>query len=237
VGNGVPTGAATPGQPARPPVPVILLHGVWMRGPTLWPLARRLRRYGYAPRMFDYASLWRGPAEAADRLGQRLLGMGPGPVHLVGHSLGGLVALEAVAGWAGLPPGRIVCLGSPLAGSAAARGMARWGLDRWLGRSRTLLKAGLHTLPAGREIGMIAGVRPLGLGRLFAGFEGPHDGTVALWETRLPGLADHVAIEASHTGLLLDPRVPPLVAGFLAGGRFPDLGQGRDGSFDEGRSG
>ncbi|KAA2285115.1 alpha/beta hydrolase [Arenimonas fontis] len=197
-----------------------------MRGLTLWPLARRLRAYGYAPEPFDYASLWRSPAEAADRLAHRLLAMSPGPVHLVGHSLGGLVALETVAGWAGLPHGRIVCLGSPLAGSGAARGMARWRLDGWLGRSRTLLKAGLHALPPGREVGVIAGIRPLGLGKLFAGFDGPHDGTVALWETRLPGLADHVAVHSSHTGLLLDARVAALTAGFLATGRFPDLGQG-----------
>src|SRR5690606_3765991 len=217
---------AAPASP--PPTPVLLLHGVWMRGPTLWPLARRLRRFGYAPELFDYASLWRGPAAAADRLAQRLLAMAPGPVHLVGHSLGGLVALEAASHWAGLPPGRIACLGSPLAGSGAARGLARWRLDGWLGRSRTLLKAGLESLPAGREVGMIAGIKPVGMGRLFAGFQGPHDGTVALGAPRLPGLADHVTVEASHTGLLLDARAAALVAGFLATGRFPDLGQGSD---------
>ncbi len=208
-------------QRSDPAIPVVLLHGVWMRGLTMWPLARRLRAAGFAPVVFDYASLWRGPAPSVDRLALRLLAMGPGPVHLVGHSLGGLVALEAASHYAGLPPGRIVCLGSPLAGSCAARGMARWGLDRWLGRSRTLLKSGLHALPPGREVGVVAGTRPSGAGGLFTRFEGPHDGTVALWETRLPGLVDHRALNASHTGLVLSRHAADLVAGFLRDGRFP----------------
>lgn len=200
---------------------MVLLHGVWMRGLTLWPLARRLHAAGFRPEVFDYASLWRGPAPAVDRLALRLYALGPGPVHLVGHSLGGLVAIEAAAHYAGLPPGRILCLGSPLAGSSAARGMARWGLDRWLGRSRTLLKAGLHGLPGGREVGVVAGTRAAGLGGLFAGFEGPNDGTVAVWETRLPGLAAHREVHASHTGLVLSREVAALAAGFLRDGRFP----------------
>ena len=135
--------------------------------------------------------------------------------------VGGLVALETAASYAGLPPGRIVCLGSPLAGSSAARGMARRHLGFWLGRSGTLLRSGLHALPEGREVGVIAGSKPMGLGRYFGDFDGLNDGTVAVWETRLPGLADHRVLPDSHTGLLLDPRVGDLAAGFLRDGRFP----------------
>ena len=40
-----------------------------------------------------------------------------GPVALVGHSLGGLVALEALRRQPDLPVSRVVCLGSPLRGS------------------------------------------------------------------------------------------------------------------------
>ncbi|HEU0153279.1 MAG TPA: alpha/beta fold hydrolase [Arenimonas sp.] len=192
-----------------------------MRGLTMLPLARRLRARGFSTEVFDYASLLKGPAPSVDRLAARLLARRDGPVHLVGHSLGGLVALETASSWAGLPPGRIVCLGSPLAGSGAARGMARHHLGGLLGRSARLLKSGLYTLPGGREVGVVAGARATGLGKLFGGFDGPNDGTVAVWETRLPNLADHRVLPVSHTGMIFSAEVAAQVAGFLSDGRFP----------------
>jgi len=185
------------------------------------PLARRLRARGFSTEVFDYASLWHGPAPSVDRLAMRLLARAGGPVHLVGHSLGGLVALETASSYAGLPPGRIVCLGSPLAGSGAARGMARSHLGGLLGRSARLLKSGLYELPRGREVGVIAGSKAAGLGKFFGGFDAPNDGTVAVWETRLPRLADHRTLPVSHTGMIFSAEVAALVAGFLADGRFP----------------
>lgn len=192
-----------------------------MRGLTLVPLARRLEAQGFATHRFDYASLFHGPGPSVDRLAAKLLSLAPGPVHLVGHSLGGLVALEALASYAGLPDGRVVCLGSPLAGSSAARGMAMNHLSPLLGRSATLLKAGLVDVPKGREVGVVAGSRAAGLGKVFAGFDGPNDGTVAVWETRLPGLADHRVLPVSHTGMIFSAPVAGLAAGFLRDGRFP----------------
>ena len=200
---------------------MILLHGVWMRAMTLVPLANHLRRAGYDVHRFDYSSLWRGPAPSVDRLAARMLALAPGLVHLVGHSLGGLVALETLQHWHGLPPGRVVCLGSPLAGSATARGLSRRGLGLALGRSGTLLRAGLHRLPRDREVGMIAGSKPIGVGRVFGGFEGPSDGTVQVWETHLPGLADHRIVPVTHTGLVFSRDVAVLTSAFLADGHFP----------------
>jgi hypothetical protein len=75
-------------------------------------------------------------------------------------------------------------------------------------------------LPAGIDVGMIAGCVPRGLGGLFAGFRGDHDGTVAVAETRVPGLADHVVVRASHSGLLFSDAVARQAAHFLRHGRF-----------------
>src|SRR5690606_41305126 len=90
---------------------------------------------------------------------------GAPPTHVVGHSLGGLLALEAVRAEPGLPVGRVVCLGTPLCGSGAARTLSRTALTAlYLGRSAALLRGGCAALPAAAAGGMGAGGRPRGLG-------------------------------------------------------------------------
>ena len=199
---------------------VLLLHGLMMRSPALLPLAWRLRRRGFVPEIFSYSTLWRTPGLAMERLAMRLYAMGPEPVHLVAHSLGGLIAAETINRYQQLPPGRLVLLGSPIAGSSAARGLAAHALGLVSGRSGPLLRGGLAMLPPGRRIGMVAGARSLGLGKFFCSFDGLNDGTVAVWETRLPGLADHVVIQASHSGLVFSEQAAGLAANFLETGHF-----------------
>ena len=68
---------------------------------------------------------------------------GSEPLALLGHSLGGLVALQALNQRPELPVTHVLCLGTPLRGSDAARGLARhaWAAPA-LGRSAGLLQAG-----------------------------------------------------------------------------------------------
>jgi pimeloyl-ACP methyl ester carboxylesterase len=200
--------------------PVLLLHGLLMRRPALLPIAWRLRRLGFAPFFFSYATLLQAPELAMGRLAERLREFGDGPVHLLAHSLGGLIAIETLNRYPQVPAGRLVCLGSPLAGSAAARGLAQGGLAWVSGMSGALLHKGLTQLPAGREIGMIAGEQPVGLGRFFGQFKDANDGTVAVSETRIPGLTEHVVVPASHSGLIFSEAVAGLAASFLESGHF-----------------
>ena len=202
------------------PQPVLLLHGLMMRRPALWLLARRLRRRGFAPILFDYPTLWSSPSAAMERLAMRLYALGGGPVHIVAHSLGGLIALQACNQFQQLPTGKIVCLGSPLAGSSAARGLADKGLGWLAGRSGPLLRGGLAALPAGRQVGMVAGVQSMGLGKYFGQLEGPNDGTVALYETELEGATDRCVLPVSHTGMWFSSQVVEQVAAFFDHGRF-----------------
>ena len=67
---------------------------------------------------------------------------------------------------------------------------------------------------------VIAGCLPHGLGAHLAHFEGEHDGTVAVAETRLPGISDHCVVEASHTGLLLSATAARQTIAFLRNGCF-----------------
>jgi pimeloyl-ACP methyl ester carboxylesterase len=207
---------------------VVLLHGLLMRRPALVPMALRLRRRGFSPQLFGYSTLMADPDVATEALAARLRALAPGPVHLLAHSLGGLIALETLRRHPGLPAGRVVCLGSPIAGSAAARGLETRGLAWAAGRSGALLRAGLAALPDGVEVGMVAGTRRLGLGRFFGRFEGDSDGTVALRETQLPGLAAHARVHASHSGLIVSRESADLAARFFRTGAFADAA-GADG--------
>jgi hypothetical protein len=206
------------------PEHVILLHGLWMRGFALARLHRRLIEAGFRVHRFDYLSVAATQQRILDRLRARMneLAAEADAVHLVGHSLGGLLALRACVDADSLPPGRIVCLGSPLKGSAAARAFAGWGRsgEVLLGHNRELMEQGFERWDGPREVGMIAGCTPLGLGAVLNHFEGQHDGTVAVDETRLPGLAAHRVVETNHTGLLFSAEVAREVAQFLRGGRF-----------------
>ncbi|SEM83373.1 Alpha/beta hydrolase family protein [Luteibacter sp. UNCMF331Sha3.1] len=199
---------------------VLLLHGLWMRGFAMAMLHRRLRDEGFRVHQFEYMSVAAPPEQAIARLRKRIRALAPGPVHVVGHSLGGILALLACRD-DDLPDGRIVCLGSPLAGSGAARGLThRWGGDVLLGRSKELLEHGLDRWDGRREVGVIAGRQPMGLGSLVGDVGAEHDGSVGVEETRLPGLAAHCVLETSHTGMLVSADVARQAVMFLREGRF-----------------
>lgn len=199
---------------------VILLHGLWMPGASMHWLGTQLRAHGFAPETFHYHSVADGPDLAVPRLAE-LLQAGDGEADIVAHSLGGLIALQALCDAPDLPVARVVCIGSPLTGSGAATGMLRWApAASLLGRSAALLQHGVQCWQGKAEVGVIAGCVRHGLGALFAGFDGEHDGTVAVAETRLEGIADHVVVDASHSGLLFSAEVAAQAVAFLRDGRF-----------------
>lgn len=200
---------------------VVLLHGLWMRGLVMTALQRRLIQAGFAVESFDYWSVAAEPRHSVERLRERMRALTPARVHLVGHSLGGVLALQAVRDEKDLPVGRIVCLGSPLAGSAAAQGFLHWpGARAMLGRSVELLCEGLPPWNGAREVGVIAGRMPHGLGMLFGLLGDQHDGTVAVSETKLPGIADHCVVAASHAGLVFSVEAARQTIAFLHAGTF-----------------
>jgi pimeloyl-ACP methyl ester carboxylesterase len=200
---------------------VILIHGIWMRGITLQLLARRLHQAGYTVETLDYASVFGGIVPAITDLRSRIGKADAQAVHLVGHSLGALVALEAARELHDVSIGRIVCLGPPLRGSAVARAMTAIPGGRWLmGHSADVLIEGIESWCGPCEVGVIAGRLPLGLGVAIGPLHAPHDGTVSVEETRLDGIADHCTVATSHTGMLMSTEVAELTATFLRDGRF-----------------
>jgi pimeloyl-ACP methyl ester carboxylesterase len=205
---------------------VILVHGLWMNGLELSMLGHRLRHeYGYDVRRFSYPTLHGEMAEICRELASFAVeSAGDARVHFVGHSLGGVLVYRMLSecGAVGFD-GNAVLLGSPLSGCKAARGAARFEMLRPL--------LGPHILGeiAGTEprawsgsaaIGSIAGTLRMGTGQFFAHFDEDNDGTVAVSETRIPGLADHLVLPHSHIGMLYARDVAAQVAHFLNHGRF-----------------
>ena len=201
---------------------VVLVHGIWMTGLDLLLLRTRLRAAGYAATIARYPSLRLPPRENARFVREAVERVEADVVHLVGHSLGGLVILHMLRDDPPRQPGRVVLLGSPVQGSGVARVLSSHRMTRLLlGRSGEAgLLGGGAPPPADREIGTIAGDVPLGVGRVLGGCDGPHDGTVAVAETRIPGARDHVTLPVTHAGLLTAQAVADEVVGFLRHGAF-----------------
>jgi pimeloyl-ACP methyl ester carboxylesterase len=194
-----------------------------MSGLETFLLRNRLAEAGFEPSVFRYPSTQADIGGAAAALADRLREFGAGPVHLVGHSLGGLVIHEAVDTGRGLPMGRVVLMGSPVRGSRAARAVAAWSLGpHLLGRlaAAELTRGAARAWSSPRELGVIAGSRSAGMGRWFAELPVPNDGTVAVDETRLAGAKEHIVHDVSHTGMLMSAVVADSLVRFLATGSF-----------------
>lgn len=199
---------------------VILAHGLWVPGLVMRPLAARLASAGLRCHTFGYMGRAR-PLEAhAERLAR--LARSVGPAHFVGHSLGGLVVLHALAAERSLEAGGVVLLGTPARGCLAGRRLARHSFGRWfLGESRVLWgeeRSARWERP--EPLGVVAGTVALGLGRLFGALPGPNDGVVTVEETTVAGMRERVALPLGHSQLLFSSRVGALVESFLKEGHF-----------------
>ena len=207
---------------------VVCLHGICMVGAGMMYVKHRLETdNGYQADLFSYAPVTETLNDVANKLAEFISESGDGPTHLVGHSLGGVVALRMLAVRPDIRIDRVVCLGSPLCGSRAAFHLSQldWG-NIILGKTITegVIDDAAHRWARGvadsHEIGIIAGDVPIGFGRLIAGFEEENDGTVAVSETRMPGAKDHVVMPVSHKGMLISRDVVDQTAAFLQRGEF-----------------
>jgi pimeloyl-ACP methyl ester carboxylesterase len=201
---------------------VVLVHGLWLSGWSMGLVAWRLRRCGFRTYLFSYPSVRSGLRQNAEALRAFSDKIEGSTVHFVGHSLGGVVIQAMLAYCPPVRPGRVVTLGSPHAGSHSAKALARasWG-RRMLGASiADLLRGEPPTRALSREIGLIKGHLPIGLGRLFPGLEKPNDGVVAASESRLPGATDEISLWVTHTVMLLSSRVSVCACQYLRFGHF-----------------
>ncbi len=200
---------------------LILVHGLWLGGWAMQGLRLRLSRRGYAVHTLDYRSMAQSLDEHARRLAARIAGLREPVIHLVGHSLGGLVILRHLRIHGDQRIGRIVLLGTPVRACMAALRFGNLAAgERLLGSSRDIWRSLPDDYRPQCELGVIAGSRPWGLGRLVLRLPGTNDGVVRLEETEVAGMRDRIVLPVSHSGMLASARVAREVAAFLGRGAF-----------------
>ena len=213
-----------PGDQHAPEL-VILVHGLWTPTAVFALHGRWLERQGYRTLRFAYRSVRASFSQNVGKLMACVDEANAERIHFVGHSLGGLIVLDVLTNSADPRFGRAVLLGAPCRGSYCARRLSGVrGLPTLLGRSTMewlSREPGAVTLgPSTVEVGVIAGTRSIGLGRIVADLPVPNDGLVALEETRLSGAADCIDLPLAHSEMLASRRCAAQIASFLKTGRF-----------------
>jgi len=204
---------------------VVLLHGAVVNGEELLPLQHRLGQLGYKTRLFRYPSMRKGMEENVLRLAKFIRETEGDVVHVVGHSMGGVLTREVFERMPDPRPGRLVAIGSPF-------------LDCWVGRRYERLFSRLGRYVIGktvkdhisrvpdpvwrgkRDFGIVAGTYRIGIAAIFPSHPRPSDGVVTFHETELQGVRDRVTFRLNHFAMLLSKRCAAEIACFLATGSF-----------------
>lgn len=202
---------------------VVFLHGLARSERSLAGLRRAVERAGYPTWARSYPSRRLGLQELADWLTREIVhDLGDRELLAVTHSLGGVVVRHMAGGlrWRG-----VVMLAPPNGGSRVAAAFRENPLFRWyFGPAGRQVASAEGWPPPPRPFAVIAGtarlspVAPPGwLTRALSLLppDEPSDGTVAVSETRLAGMADFATVPASHTWIMNHPEVPALVLRFL----------------------
>lgn len=193
---------------------VSLVHGYLANTLLFAGLARGLRRRGFLPRPWGYWNMQCSVLVHAGRFARELERLdadpGVGTLHLVTHSMGGIIARAALDRYRPRKLGRFVMLAPPNRGSFVATAAAGT-IGRFLKPVAELSTAPgslVQSLPTpdGVEIGVIAAA---------------YDALVAEASTHPTVPHAHVTLPTWHTGLLFRGDTVDFVAGFLARGEFP----------------
>ena len=192
---------------------IVLLHGLGANPWTMIPLARRLARPGTRIINWGYRSYF-GPIELhAAALGRLLLDLDADDtcerIHIVAHSMGGIVARAALAEYRPIKLGRMVMLASPNRGSQVATLLAPW-LGRFCPPIRQLATGDdsfVRCLPPpnGLEIGVISA---------------EYDFLVRPEQSRLDIDHAYLHLRSLHSELLIRRDAAEQVRHFLDFGRF-----------------
>ena len=189
-------------------------------------LGTQLEKSGFKVHYVFYQSVLKTAQQNAQTVYRKIKKLNLPNLHLVGHSLGGIIIMHLFDQFNDLPPGRIMMLGSPVNGSWVAQKVQAWPvISPLLAKSMPSALSGIDVPDwkgTDRDWGMIAGTKNQGLGLFTGGLPGVSDGSVLVDETRHPQQSEHILVNTSHTGLLFSKEVAKLGKQFLNTGCFYD---------------
>jgi pimeloyl-ACP methyl ester carboxylesterase len=208
---------------------VILLHGLARTAGSMSVMEEALQAAGYHVANIDYPSRHHSVAELAPRaVGEGLsqcTAVEATSVHFVTHSMGGILVRYHLRNNRIENLGRVVMLAPPNQGSEVVDNLRDTpGFAMWNGPAGLELGTGENDVPARLgpvdfPVGVIAGtesVNPM-LSRLLPS---PDDGKVSVARTKVEGMADFVAVSATHTFIMRNEEAIRHTLSFLAKGSF-----------------
>ena len=210
---------------------LVLLHGLGRGAGSMYFLERAARADGHRVLRPGYPSLFKSPEELVDRWVRpalfRARDADDGPVHVITHSLGGILLRSAVGREP--PPwlGRVVMICPPNQGSEIVDRLSRHRMTRmFLGPTGQCLGTGSNGLPRSLppisfQCGVIAAdrcVNPI----FGAMLPRPNDGKVGIYSTRCDGVAAYALVHTNHTFSTCHPEVIRLALRFIRTGGFEE---------------
>jgi pimeloyl-ACP methyl ester carboxylesterase len=195
---------------------VVLIHGLGGSRLDMWPVARRLRRAGFRVDNWGYRSLGNRIETHAARLTEKLLSLdqesSDSKFHLVGYSMGAIIARAALANTHLENLGRVVMLAPPNCGSHVARKLSPY--FGWLTPSLAQLSDAQDSYVNCLENSLQEKAIEFGI------IEAGRDRVIAKGGVRLPGNADFASVDSHHGILTWYSQTIQLVENFLIRGSF-----------------
>jgi len=209
---------------------VVFVHAIARTPRSFQKMQKAVEKYGFVTLNLGYSSRRKSLEALADDIHPEIQAFSKrfeGPLHFVGHSMGGLLVRVYIAKYAPEKLGRVVMLGTPNGGSEIADRLKGYALYRaffgpagqQLGTRRDERIAALLPL-VNYPVGIIAGSRSIDPISSTLMLPGPNDGRVSVENTKVSGMTDHVVIASAHPWLPRNATVINQTISFLCRGKF-----------------